>query len=361
MKKYFTILTFSLLAVLFIGCSDHSGPGTDAEELPVLIEGFQLSLGRSDVSKTEATKAEVDDYAVNGTNDPTATLEGRESWLLHAVIYASGTYSDGESIFTHQNDNIWKPDSALYFPNYLTQQVSAELYPAGYGGIAIDQQTAENVFLSDLLEQNGDSVANVRPAHIPNIPLRHAHSMIDFILKNVDSTHIKSLTVLVDGNEYLPYKVGTGDTLEYLLILPVGSSYPVVRLKTIEGAEYRQRIGVNPTEPNRCYCVTLEGLELTLSTITVTNWAYGEAVAGTYSSIASYPTFRAFPDITLVVGYNNGLEQTLQFNSRGETTVRPFGRTITWLYYLGDTLPVDPPLVLREMIIDLDNYLPDSL
>lgn len=108
-----------------------------------------------------------------------------------------------------------------------------------------------------------------------------------------------------------------------------------------------------------CYCFTLEGVELVLAANMVADWVTGEAQSGDYTSVTSYPTFRGPADVSCVLYFDNGLSQTLTFNSRGETTVRPSGRNVTRIVCdeLGIDTTLSTPIILGTMIVNLNPYL----
>lgn len=254
------------------------------------------------------------------------------------------------------------------------------LYPAswtpGSSSIAIGQSSSADVLAQDVLTRKEDTPVN--PAHILGeneaIQLKHAHSMIDFILKDLDFTDITKIDVLVGSTTYAAYPaIDTSDKKEYLLILPPGTKdNPVIKITTTDSRTYTQTIkivGDKRTEygVNTCYCFTLKGIELKLSPITITNWSTGEALEGDYVGVTEYPTFRGpagksyelYFDNHLTDTSGNELWQKITFNSRGECTVKPYGRTIIKIRTCGTT-PVKERsvnVILREMVIDLNSYI----
>lgn len=232
-------------------------------------------------------------------------------------------------------------------------RVDAVLYPdTPTAEIAVDQSTLTTFLNQDILIQ-GVVTYPLTPAHIPTIQLRHQNSMIDFMLVDVNQADIASdgIKVTASGKTYTPYKVGTSN--EYLLILPVGTAYPRVEITTVQGARYATTVNIASTVINNCYCIKLIGVELSLSSVNVIDWTYGNALAGQYTTPASYPTFRGPANTSATLYFNNGLSETITFSDRGETTVKPAGRIIIQINDL--TLPT--PLILDEMYVDLNPYL----
>lgn len=218
--------------------------------------------------------------------------------------------------------------------------------------------------------------------------MKHANSMLDFIVSDITDDQIKTVTVTIGDNKispYKPYKISTSP-VEYLLIVPIttaataASDNPIIEITTNNGSVYKQQIHligatngdnvISNYTVNTCYCFTLRGLELLLSPITVTDWATGEAVAGDYIAVTAYPTFRGTPNNTYYVYYDNCLKdddgnpkmQKIIFNSRGECTLKPDGRIIT---HIGTTptltsskaLDEADKLLLSGMIVDLNNII----
>ncbi len=342
-------------ALLLMGAAcTNDNPTVEISSEAVRVESMLVDLmGIDDATGTRA----VSDYAVNGSEDPTATLTGRELWSLSVDIYeGSSVYSYGQGTFIYNAaTGVWEPDSPIYFPNYTRQQVTATLEPPSWSGIDPDQESAARLLAQDVLMQNGDTVLN--PAHILTIEMKHAFSMLDFRITDVIESDITAVTVEAGSVTYTPYQVRSGTNLEYMVIVPVGTVAPVISITTAGGIGYRQTTvdAITGTAVNRCYCFTLEGFELSLAEITVSDWTRGAGIAGEYTTEQSYPTFRGASSQVITLYYDNGLEQNLVFNEQGETTVRPFGRTIT--AYRTDTsggvVTLATPIVLRGMIIDI--------
>ncbi|MCC8152743.1 MAG: hypothetical protein LIP01_00100 [Tannerellaceae bacterium] len=235
-KTYIHWLTVAGVLWLGSACTDEKNSPVEEEEL-VGIESLQLTL--SEQEGNLPTRA-ISDYAVNSSDDPTASLTGRETWTLHVEIYkGNAVYQYGVSDFTVGSSiTTWEPETPVYFPNYSTQRATLSLYPvSATEPIGPNQSAADGSALlqQDILVQNGSPTVNIVPAHIPHAQLRHAHSMLDFRLENVNDEDIFSVTVLINGIEYIPYQVADGNYPEYMLIIPVGTANPVVRVYTQGG------------------------------------------------------------------------------------------------------------------------------
>ncbi|MCD7935820.1 MAG: hypothetical protein LUG98_03080 [Tannerellaceae bacterium] len=363
MKKYSQLIIATGILVGCFACNDTAGDPAEPGEERVPVEGVSLELDGLESSR--ATRA-VSDYAVNkAAYDPTYTLAGRETWELEVTIYSGDTvYVDGEAVFekvtdTYQNENRWEPTRAIYFPNYTTQRVALNLHPVGWTAITTDQSSTDGSGLleQDVLEQNGNSTIAVAPAHIPSVVLRHAHSMLDFRLTNVDEDEIGEVTVLIGNEVYIPYQVQNVSNPEYMLIVPVGTSTPVISINTVGGARYLQTTvdRIQSTTVNTCYCFTFEGLELKLGEITIAEWTTGPGIIGEYTQERSYPTFRGPPNVGATLYFDNGLSQDILFNDQGESNERPVGRRIIRIQT--DRSIEDVDIVLDGMVIDLTRYL----
>ena len=380
MKRYIKIITLALGAALAVSCGNQDDSGLPGAE-SIRVGSAELSLGETLGAHAPGTRAVAADFSVNTTRDKTATLSGRNTWDLFVQIYKGNTaYQWGAGHFTYVSDDTWlAPYSAtdvsqnVYFPNYTRQKVSAKMTPAAWPGtIAQDQSSDAKILAQDVLEQNGNGTVTVMPAKEPALPLRHAYCMLNFIIdgiemddldwENPDTADItaNAITVEAGGVRYLPNKIAASThDAEYMVILPLNVQNPKVHLVTKGGAHYVQQINTGATAANVCYCASLLGIELQLSSVTVINWTYGEAISGDYTTVTSYPTFRGPIDKEITITYFNGLTQTFTFNDKGENTVRPFGRKIVKLQLTGEA-PVDlsaDPIVLNTMIIDLNPYL----
>ncbi|MCC8173763.1 MAG: hypothetical protein LIO65_05085 [Odoribacter sp.] len=303
---------------------------------------------------------------MNTIDDPTNTMERRENWLLSFTLFNddNSVYPYGHGTFKWDaTDSYWKPDSSLYFPNYLRKRISARLYPDDWTEIALDQSAtdASAILGQDILIQNGNQTYPINAlSHIMEIEMQHAHSMLDFRFVGIEETDLHSVIVEVGGSEYIPYQVKNGENPEYMVIIPVNSSEPIIRINTQGGARYYQTTvnGISSTQVNNCYCFTFKGLELLLSEITIATWTTGPGIPGDYTTEQSYPTFRGPANSECTIYYDNGLNQTLSFNERGESTQKPAGRTIIRITTPGGiNTTLNPPVVLSGMIVNLIPYL----
>lgn len=350
--------TYLLLAaaMLLVSCAkDNDTPTVDEM---VQLKGMEATMGEMTTSGEIETR-NVDDFAVNTANDPTHSMAFRTGWHFDLKIYKGSnvftTYGEGSLTWNSAN-NRWEPSGNIYFPNYTKQKITVDIYPNTLTTpVAQNQVLVADLQAQDILEQNGNNYV-VNPAHIiPNVQLHHKRSMLDIILREVNSAQIATIEVVAGGISYQPHKIPTGATFtktEYLLILPTNVTDPVVNVTTVEGARYTKTLEIT-TAPNVCYCVNLLGLELELGNVTISDWTYGRALSGNYSVVTSYPTFKGTANTTGTVTYRNGQTQTLTFNSRGEATTKPAGRTIVAV----NGATIDPPIVLRGMMIDLTSYL----
>ncbi len=367
MKRYIYLFTFLASVFVWNGCSNEDeGEGTMAK---TQISELKLEIGDRVIGEEIQTRA-VAGFSVNTSADPTTS--GRATgWELYVKLYDSqaGNTLYGETAFT-STDGKWIPQNDIYFPNYLRQEVEAQLYPTIWNAsipITLDQSESTTLIQQDILIQQPSAGASnnrhiVFPAHIPTIPMEHMYSMLDFVLQYVEEVDIQpgSVKVLVGADTYIPYQIP--GKMEYLVILPVGTNNPKVTLTTIGGIRYEEEILIDKvhtdgTHRNTCYYANLIGIELLLSSVTVTDWVYGQALAGQYTTIASNPTFSGPVGGSVTLIYRNGLEQTIYFNRWGESTIRPAGRTIEQLR-IGDEAPItlNPPIVLDVMNIDLNPY-----
>lgn len=355
-----------ILPVALIMTALNSCATGDANEDTIPLEGIEMSAGDKATNESMSTRAGAG-FAVNTSLDPTyvATqyITNRPGWLLDVQIYKGGTsYGSYGKATCDWNATLsrWVPRTVIHFPNYTRQAVSARLYPDGWTAITADQGDASKILSQDVMVQNGTTTVTVYPAHIPTIPMKHANSMLNFRIADADFDDIEQLTVVAGGVVYTPYHVAGATGIEYMVILPVGTVNPQIKLKTKLGARYTETINISGTQINTCYCATLQGIQLLLSSITVNNWVYGEAIAAEYTTVTSYPTFRGPGNETYTVMYDNNIYQEFEFNSRGEVTVKPWGRTITWIGRSEtdpNGLTLDPPIVIRSMVIDLEPFI----
>ena len=356
MKKINRIWILFLASGLFFSCSQEDNVQPENEDIKV--ESFTAELGDRNMESPTNTRA-ITDFAVNKTNqDPTrdiTRLTGIGNWTLDIKVFDINglPYTPGNATCQY-NSGYWVPATDMYLPHYRTPKVEVILYPSTWNPTSsvpdLDQGDANKLLAQDILVENG-APYTIIPSHTPTIQLRHKHSMLDFILSNVDINDIADVKVAVGNNIYTPYKVTGNNNQEYLAILPVGTSNPQVRITTNAGAKYTQTISINNSAINNCYCVKLIGLELLLSSVTVIDWTYGTALEGQYTTVASYPTFRGQANATVTLHFINGLSQDITFNERGESTVKPLGRTITQI----NDLVLTTPIILNEMYVDLSN------
>jgi len=366
MKRYiFAIITFASLFI-WSSCSSEENEEVATDEQQVI--GFIAEINDMDINSTVQTRA-AGDFSVNTNLDPT-TASRTTGWELNILIYNRqiNTNVYNQAICEWGGSN-WKPVTPIYLPNYLRQNVEASLYPAGWTSatpIVLNQSDPQVLLAQDILVQSGyPSKATITPAHIPSVPMQHQFAMLDFILNEVDSTQIdkSSIKVIVGNDIYTPYRVANTTDMEYLVILPLDVINPKVTLTTIGGIKYIEEIKItsihpNGTRSNFCYCANLQGVELSLSSVTVADWEYGTAIAGQYTTIASNPTFTGpvGDEVTLV--FDNGEQQTIYFNRWGEATIKPAGRTIIQLIKSdGTPITLNPAIVLNDMYIDLTSYL----
>ncbi len=355
MKRINHYLYAFFMVYALVSCTDGDGNNAIVED-EIRIETISARLGDRETT-TPDTRA-ITDFVVNTPADPTldnTRLTGSGNWLLEVNLLnkdnqvtpagtAQCTYNTGES--------AWVPQTDLYFASYHSPHVTARLAPSGWTTIALDQRLSNDFLLQDILVEEATSYT-IAPAHKPVITLRHGHSMLNFMLFDVDMNQISSVTVQAGGNIYQPYPVPGTTNPEFLVILPVGTANPVVNINTAGGARYQETIGIPSMQINNCYCAKLTGVELILSSVTVIDWTYGTALEGQYTTQTTYPTFRGIAGQTVTLYYDNDLQQTFVFNDRGENTVKPSGRTIV---RVNDTT-LSSPLILDEMYVDLRPYL----
>lgn len=367
MRRY-TNLAVLVSTVFFLwSCtSEEEIKTTDKKEIP----SFNVEMGDINVSGEITTRA-IPGFSVNSSADPTF-LAKTTGWELNITLYdkQQGNIQYGQAICDY-NNGAWVPRTPLFFPNYLRQEFEAILYPVGWvpgTTITKDQSQSSTLIAQDIQVQHHDASATgnrgiVFPAHIPTVSMEHMYSMLDFVLKDVTAADIQPGSVkVIDGADiYIPFQVS--GKMEYLVILPVGTHNPKVTLTTTGGIHYEEEIKINEvhadgTHRNTCYYANLVGVELLLSTVTVADWVYGEALSGQYTTIASNPTFNGPANTQITLIYRSGVEQTIFFNRWGEITVRPAGRTIEFLRKEdGKLITLPDPIILDEMTIDLNPFL----
>lgn len=352
MKKY--ILPLFIVAFTTVSCSEKI---SDSEEEGVGVEVTQISATiDSDIDiELPLTKASLVQLS-----DPSTTSivnRGALGWKLDVQIYKSGSPYLTSNTYLYNSSNRWIPTPGIttYFPNYFSQQCEFTLYSVSPNAdIVKDQTIADDMLLQDKLYIK----TAMAPAHILNPTLKHANSMLDFTFEKVPFD-IGSITVKLGSDIYTPYRVPL--TSHYLLIIPPTTNVdPVVILNTVAGAQYQQTVDIiqnvnlgnrQKTDVNNRYIFTLIGYDLTLSPISILDWVSGGMVAGEYVAQTAYPTFRGPANTSCSLVFDNGLTQQLNFDSEGEITIRPNGRTITTIN--GNSYSV----TLSQMIIDLTPYI----
>ncbi len=398
MKQYTHIISMALAAFLLSACS-KSDALPDGEERGPQVTELKAILGNIDAGETTRATGNSP-YSVNTDADPTETaMESRTGWKMDVQIYyGNDPYTDGGSAtytYSSSTDSKWETTSTLCFPNYTKQKITATLHPENWTASTEFVTNQSNTDKTDILKQDilveNNSATTFNPAKTITIPMKHANSMLDFIVKDITSDQIKTVKVTIGSTDYTPYQIKTSP-VEYLLIVPTTNSAtnattdsnPIIEITTKKGSIYKQKIqligakngGQNITNytTNTCYCFTLRGLELLLSPITVTDWSTGEAIASDYIAVTAYPTFRGTPNTTYYLYYDNCLKekddngivkaklQKITFNSRGECTIKPDGRIITHIFKDATATPDDnnkltTPIVLDQMIIDLTNVI----
>ncbi|MCC8035006.1 MAG: hypothetical protein LIO77_03615, partial [Rikenellaceae bacterium] len=337
------------LSLFVVACADEKGDGAEGGTLEV--GSVQLTIGDSQGEIPAGATRAVSGFVVNTDADPTYLFNRKLDWILDLTIFKNGTpYAEGLGQF-EWDGSYWTANSTapVYMPNYLMQEVAADLYPAGWGGTIATDQRNEDVFVKqDILRQNGSPTYTTAPAHYLEVEMRHGHSMIDFVLDEVNPDDIASVTVEAGGDTYQPYHVPMTSRQEYLVILPLAVTNPVIRVSTNAGANYSKELEIASTAINTCYYVRLTGLELILQAVTVSNWSYGEAVAANYSSVTSYPAFMGPEGVTVTIYYDNGLDQTITFNDRGVAVERPAGRTIIAVETTDGRYDLPTPYTIRD-------------
>lgn len=344
------------------GACSRSDGETSVDGDMVAVSRVGLSLGDSEGALPTVTRA-VSGFVVNTSDDPTNSLTEKEAWNLDLTIYkGSNPYEDGYGEFEYDGSGYWvtKDGSTIYMPHYEMQNIQAVLYPTGWTTgqqIATDQRQESVLILQDILEQDGSPTYQTVPAHYLEVKMRHAYSMIDFVLADVNPADLYEVTVEAGGNTYQPYQVTASTEQEYLVILPLGITNPVIHVTTNGGAKYSKELDITQTLVNTCYYVKLYGVELILESITVSNWTYGEAVGGDYSSVTSYPTFRGPVGVTVTIYYDSDVSQTITFNEKGEAVAKPAGRTITAVETTDGIYSLPNPYTIRTQIVDLTNFI----
>lgn len=354
-----TLILASLLTLNLSGCSEKDepinadAPGISIESITASMEGLDSNAGTT----TRATQTKEGFSVNNEGTDPTYTRpEKRSGWKMDFTMYngnsqyAAGSFTEA----TYSNSKwSWNTTGQKHFPNYKKPQAEAVIYPTTKNAnVATDQGNESKLLAQDILQMAKGAI-NV--AHDITITVNHKHSMLDFVIKNVVRKDIDTVTVLVGGTTYTPYKITTAttdtDDIEYMLILPEGTgSNPVVEItttsETTQSITYKQTIGIIKGDikklgSNNCYCFTLQGADLKISPVTVLNWATGKSLPGEYIAVTAYPTFKAegYADQTFYFYYDSKLKengkaklQEIKFNKNAECTIKPDGRILTHIY-----------------------------
>jgi len=410
-RNIYMTIGLCYFAFAFSGCSEKDEQsGNDSG---TKIEGIALSMNGSTTEINAETRASVGGvtYVINTSADPTYSssttgslvARGTAGWKLDLKLYngknASGTvegtlYTAGS--FTggtyDTSKKYWIPTSDKFFPNYFNFYAEAWLYPnAVDAGIAQDQSTVDKLVAQDILYKEKGTTA-ITIAHTPTVTLSHKRAILDFIISDVIKRDIAEVTVLVGSTPMVPCLVkettlmkGSTPTgavdLEYMLILSEGPTNAItVQIKTNPNATIEQAITYKQTVntgvtliSNACYCFKLQGNQLIISPVTITDWTTGKPVTGEYLGVTEYPTFKGAANETWYLYFDNKLTepdglggtkaklQTITFNNEGECTIKPDGRIITHIFKgskptnLSDLSSgiLATPIVLNNMYITL--------
>lgn len=408
-----TLILASFFALSFSSCgeqdevmnhTENGEKGIAIESITATLQGMQGATTRADIPMKEG-------FSVNREGiDPTyASIEdrGKDGWKMDFTLYnGDDQYNDGSFTGATYSESKWTwGGEQKYFPNYTKPDAEAVLYPTpgtNNPEIAKNQskEDGSDLLAQDILVRGKDTIS---VAHTITLQFKHKHSMLDFVIKDVNREDIEEVKVSMDGEsnfDYIPYQVtkettGVGN-IEYMLIVPEGSATnPIVRIVTKKGTNntqsitYKQTIGIlekeNSTETlaaNTCYCFTLQGVNLEISPITILNWATGESLPGEYIAVTAYPTFKAegYAGKTFYFYYDSKLKengmsklQTITFNENAECTIKPDGRILTHIFYTenqvkdildskeGNKTPVDEaigkldsPVILGAMVVDVE-------
>lgn len=372
-----TLILASFFALSFTSCGeqDEVMNHTENDEKGIAIESITATLqGMQSEAQGATTRATQPGFSVNTKNDPTYTSiedRGKAGWKMDFTLYngdvkyddgsfAGATYSENKS--TQSGTWVWNWTGQKYFPHYTKPHAEAVLYPTpgtNNPEIAKDQSTTDALLAQDILVRGKDTIS---VAHTITLQFNHKHSMLDFVIKDVNRADIAEVKVSMDGGktfDYTPYRVTTETTgignIEYMLIVSEESKFnPVVQITTKESAlnaqsiTYKQTIGILKVEDstetlaaNSCYCFTLQGVDLKISPITILNWATGESLPGEYIAVTAYPTFKAegYAGKTFYFYYDSKLKengvsklQAITFNENAECTIKPDGRILTHIY-----------------------------
>lgn len=338
---------FMAIVLSAISCSDNlqkeHGAGVEVEGVSVVLESDK----RIEMPSTRASLVLLTDPSLTSIIN-----RGLLGWLLDVNIYKGASVYSSNTYQPHGVD-YWIPTNGAitYFPNYLSQSCEFTFYATSpTETIAFDQSVADVMLHHDKLYLK----TTMAPAHILTPRLLHANSMLYFSFEKITAA---SVQIKIGSDLYTPYHYGAN----YMVILPATiNQNPVVVVTTTGGAVYNQTVKIinNPSllNPsvlgvNNRYVFKLSGYDLVLSPIAILDWVSGGMVAGEYVAETAYPTFRGPANTNCTLTFNNGLTQQLNFNSQGEHTVKPAGRTITAV----NSVPC--LVVLGQMIIDLNAYL----
>nr|WP_302830687.1 hypothetical protein [uncultured Bacteroides sp.] len=399
------LILASLLTPGFSGCSNQQDEimNKDNDEKGIAIESITTlmeSMASNENAAATRAAATKNGFSVNTNNDPTfLSIADRTGWKMDFTLYytmnnTDTKYDDGSFTgATHSNGEWGWNNAQKYFPNYTKPKAEALIYPNGWTSTSTIAQDQSNTLLAQdvLIKAKG----TIDVAHEITIQVNHKHSMLDFVIKDVNKAEINEVKVSLDGGttfSYTPYKVtadatGTGD-MEYMLILPENTkTNPVVQITTQSSATginntitYKQTIGIiksgNALGSNNCYCFTLQGEKLSISPVTILNWATGESLPGEYIAVTAYPTFKGRAqdvDKTYYFYYDNCLTekdsdgnskpklQAITFNKNSECTIKPDGRILTHIGTENDynklTALGEKEVTLGAMVIDLADVL----
>jgi hypothetical protein len=412
MKRYiYMTIGLCCFAFAFSGCSEKDE--VSESDSGTKIEGIALSMNGSTTEINAETRASVDGitYVINTSSDPTYSssttgslvARGTAGWKLdlnlyngkngsnavEGTLYTAGSFTGGTY---DTSKKYWIPTSDKFFPNYFNFYAEAWLYPnAVDAGIAQDQSTVDKLVAQDILYKEKGTTA-ITIAHTPTVTLSHKRAILDFIISDVIKRDIAEVTVLVGSTPMVPCLVkettlmkGSTPTgavdLEYMLILSEGPTNAItVQIKTNPNATIEQAITYKQTVntgvtliSNACYCFKLQGNQLIISPVTITDWTTGKPVTGEYLGVTEYPTFKGAANETWYLYFDNKLTepdglggtkaklQTITFNNEGECTIKPDGRIITHIFKgskptnLSDLSSgiLATPIVLNNMYITL--------
>lgn len=415
-----TLILASFFALSFSSCGeqDEVMNHTENDEKGIAIESITATLqGMQSEAQGATTRADIpmkEGFSVNREGiDPTyASIEdrGKAGWKMDFTLYnGDDKYNDGSFTGATYSESKWTWEGQKYFPHYKKPDAEAMLYPTNVtssSGIAKNQSEKAVLLAQDTLIKLKGPIDSPL-GHAITVNVEHKHSMLDFVIKNVNIQDFKDVKVSMDnGNkfDYIPYTAFSESTpnqynIEYMLIVPAGSKFnPIVQITTKESASnsqsitYKQTIDILKIEKdkklvaNSCYCFTLQGADLKISPITILNWATGESLPGEYIAVTAYPTFKAkgYENQTFYFYYDSKLKegtekeqkdkkpklQTITFNENAECTIKPDGRILTHIYTENQVDPIEgsenktpkegingelsPHITLGEMVVDVE-------